>query len=211
MTRLPCTALAYALAACSAPQLDCPDTTTTTAGASCSYPAHAIAIDGDLADWDPVPSPSEACTACRCTTCTAGQVVGLRGTRTDDGNVALLVETDGEPASTSSSYLVSMFPLEGPQYALAVRAVVGGAPTVTLAGTPVAGVPVQAAAGGASSPAGTWGLELEIPIDALPFAGGFGVNAELEQYRLAAWDAAQAQVPTIATCWDAGAPVCQPY
>ena len=204
--------IAIVLAACAEPKLSCPDTSTASPGQPCSYPARAITIDGDLSDWDlDVPPPAATCTECACSTCTAGQVTRLRGTRTIDGGVALLVETVGPPrVDALASYLVSLFQLDGPSYGLSLRVTpssLGMTVETSSASVAIDGLTASVAFASAASPAGTWGIELELPIGELPFGGGFAAAGELD---VGAFGGRQPQVPTIGACWDATAPLCQP-
>jgi hypothetical protein len=194
---------ACALAACAVPSAQCPDYTSAPVNGRCSYPEHAIAIDGDLADWASVPELSAKCPSCFCPACTPGQAYTVRSTPTADGQVALLVDTGGAPMAGAFAYSVGLSPLDGPQYALTFQLFAGGTPVITLGDVAITGLPVEVAYGAT-------GIELAIPVDALPFGGGFVANAALERKQLGKWEFAQQVVPTIAACWDPSASICLP-
>lgn len=198
-------ALALTLAACAGgPLVRCPDLTEVPLGASCAPPPRAIAIDGDLSDWQAIPDPVANCSTCFCTDCTAGQVTTLRATPTTDGKLALLVETGGAPTPPlDASYLVVIGPLTGPGFALALT-IGSGAPAIAIgdnvAATAFTGLPAASAYGGS-------GVELALPLDALPLGGGaLAYAVELDSTGMFEQDIA----PTIATCWDGSSAICQP-
>ena len=204
-------AIVSLLAACGAPALQCPDL-TGAAGGRCRYPTHPIAIDGDLSDWDDVPAITQTCSTCYCDSCSAGQVTTLRATGTPDGQLAMLIVTNGEPLQgPQSSYVAYAYSLAGPADALGVRAHAGFAATQLLGTDEFTGLPVALAFGSGPSPGGLTGIELTIALDAMPFTGGALLNADVQRLEINTWQPVQEIVPTIATCWDASSPVCQPH
>jgi hypothetical protein len=210
--------LACLLAGCGAPTKQCVDFSLAVDG-QCPAPAREITIDGDLSDWDDVPDFTSACVECYCTTCGSGEVVTLRATATTDGKLALLAQTKGLPIQAPAhplqvavpSYLFGLSTLTGPQTGVQLFATANAsAVEMTDAGELFAGLPVAYAFGGSASPGGITGVELAIALDALPIAGGGIINGQLVERDDASVQPEQTVVPTVATCWDASAAVCQP-
>ena len=190
-------ALACVLGGCTVPTLECANSIPAVDG-RCAYPAHAIAIDGDLSDWSDVPTAS--CPGCTCANCTGpGDVVTMRATATTDGKLALLAQTNGPPVNVT--YVLALATYDGPSLVLNMFASPSEAASEgTNFPDEFTGLPIAFAF--SQSPLGTTGIELAIDLDALPFAGGalaFGGISGTQAY------------PTIQACWDPTVALCQPH
>lgn len=167
-------------------------------GAGCAVPLATITVDGDTADWDGIPVRA-------CTTCADGDVTQVRSTRTADGRIAFLLDTQGAPlVDTNHSYLLSLGPLREPSYWIDIILQPATPPDVTLNTLPITGLPLDFAFGATA-------IEIAFPIAALPHGGGVNAYAGA-----AVFDAAnsnwvpQAQLQSENACWDPTSPVCQP-
>lgn len=181
------------LGACGAPSF-CPATERVD-GTGCVAPMAVLAIDGDSGDWDVLPPPTG------CEICTPGAVARVRGARTPDDRLALLLEVQGTaPMDAQHSYRITLSPVSGPLYYISVRARAGLAAQLDLTELPITGLPVEQGFGTV--------LEIAVPIAALPFAGGASVTAGLETFTTLGWVADLYSTRTSTVCWDPTSPVC---
>jgi hypothetical protein len=194
-------ALAFAFAGCSDPGYICDQNRAhTTWDGACDFAPSMIEIDGDLGDWAPLLVYPPDCSDCR-----PGEVAGVYVTETTNGEVAIFAQTVGAPLmDTRHRYDLQLTPLVLPPYALEFLVTPGGVETVVGYTVSVTGLPVRAAVG-------PTGIELAIPISALPFTAGANGWGVLEGFQLGTWEIAQDVTPFLASvCWDASSPLCQP-
>lgn len=166
---------------------------------TCQVAPSVIAIDGDLSDWDALLTyPLD------CDECTAGQVAGMYVARTTDDEIAIYAATVGAPLSDAAhSYYIELSPLAGPYYGFGFQVTPSQIDTL-LRFVRMSSVPVRAAYGAT-------GVELALPMSAVPFTVGANTFGHLEMRQFGGWVAAQDYYPYLATvCWDASSPLCQP-
>ena len=192
--------IAILLAACGDPGNKCPERggTEVSFGTACVFAPRTIAIDGDLSDWSGIPSDMPVIGG------NAGDVQGVHSTLTPDGNLAMYIETVAAPLElVTTRYRVELYPLDGPAYTLALD-LQPTASIVELGTNTLGGFPLAAAFG-------PTGIELAMPISALPFGGGLAIETAVVQRRAGSWGVAQSAVPQIVyVCWDPHSPLCQP-
>lgn len=195
---------AFVLAACGNPDNKCPQHggTDVSFGSACVFAPHAIAIDGDFSDWADVPSDRPLIGGG--SNDVSGEVQGVHATLTPDGNVAMYLETLGAPLDVATNrYHVELFPLDGPSYLLALE-LQPAADFVDLGVNTLHGFPLEVAFGAT-------GIELAMPISALPFGGGLAIETATLQRRVGTWNTAQLEVPAVVyVCWDKHSPLCLP-
>ncbi len=166
---------------------------------TCEVPPIAIAIDGDLSDWEPLLTyPPD------CDECTTGQVAGVYIARTTDDEIAIYAATVGAPLTDAThSYYIELSPLAGPYYGFGFQ-VTPSKIDALLRFVRIDSVPVRAAFG-------STGVELSLPMSAVPFTVGANAFGELDVLQFGGWVGAQDYYPYLATvCWDATSPLCQP-
>jgi hypothetical protein len=179
------------------PQGFCPFGNSVDPGPGCTVESREVTIDGDDAEWVGVASN-------RCPDCQPGFVVALRALRTPDGRLALRADTQGPPlVDANHAYHFWLEPISGPPNFVDVRAQRGAAPEVGVDGVPLSGIPIELAIGN--------GIELAIPVAALPYRGGVSAYANLEVIDpTGAGGLAQDRFELVQACWDPTSPVCQP-
>jgi hypothetical protein len=172
----------------------------TDPGPGCTVPMASIAIDGDEAEWSSVPS-----IACTLSSCASGDVSQIRSLRTGDGRIAFLLDIQDAPvADGNHSYLISIGPLREPSYWIDIRVSRGLEPEVSLNFLRLTGLPVEHAYGPS-------GIELALPVAALPHKGGVNVFGALEVVDGSLeWVPQQVEYAFASACWDPRSPVCQP-
>ncbi len=181
------------LAACGDPNAACPQSNIASGG-GCAAPELAITVDGYGTDWDLLPPVT-------CATCGPADVMRIRGARTLDQRVAILVEfPSGAATDDMHSYRITLGPLDGPLYLFGIRAQVNNT-SMTLNDVPITGLPLATAFGPA--------LELALPTAALPFSGGFGITAGLEMLSGTEWVAAEFSTRNATICFDPSSSLCQ--
>lgn len=188
-------------AACGDPSLNCAQNRMmVAANSTCEVPPAAIAIDGDLSDWDALLAyPLD------CSDCSTGEVGGVYITLTTDDEIAIYAATVGAPLKDQiHRYYIELSPLIGPYYSVGFRVTPTTSEGVIDAVVAVNGYPVRAAFGAT-------GIELAVPRSALPFSAGANAFADLEVRRLGFWERAQNFFAYLATvCWDPDSPLCRP-
>jgi hypothetical protein len=193
-------ALAIAGVACGDPSRYCEQNRMRVAyNETCEVSPSAIAIDGDLDDWQPLLTYPPDCTGCG-----SGEVSGMYVTTTTDDEIAIYAATVGAPLTdVAHSYYIELSPLAGPYYGFGFQVRPSNV-EVMLRFVQVDGVAVRAAYG-------PTGVELAVPRTAVPFTVGANAFGELDAREFGSWVAAQDFFPYLATaCWDASSPLCQP-
>jgi hypothetical protein len=198
--RTPFVVPALVVAACGDPSLYCEQNRMRVAyDETCEVPPSVIAIDGDLGDWQALLTyPPD------CDDCTSGQVAGMYATRTTNDEIAIYAQTVGAPLTDAAhSYYLELSPLAGPYYGFGFR-VTPSRIDAMLRFVQIDAVPVRAAYG-------PTGVELAVPMSAVPFSVGANAFGELEKREFGSWVIAQDVFPYLAVvCWDASSPLCQP-
>lgn len=196
--------LAIACIGCSDPGYICPQNRAhVTWDGRCVFPPAAITIDGDASDWESLLTyPID------CPECDRGQVAGVYATQTTEGELAIYAATIDAPFTDSRHrYYLDFVPLAFPYYAIGFA--VQPASIATFMGNAVLvdGVPVRAAIGAT-------GIELAVPIGALPFTAGATGYGQLEVQEFGSWRVGQDfianPVPGATVCWDPDSPFCDP-
>lgn len=193
--------LATACAACSDPGYTCDQNRAhITADGNCIFDPVAITIDGDFSDWAalttyPPDFPDGA----------PGTVSAVYATETTDGEYAVYLQTVGAPFTDAShSYYAGLTPRAYPPYQYGVRAHPTTHDVVMNYNIEISGVPAKAAYG-------PTGVELAIPISALPFTAAADAFGELN-IENNGWDDGQdVPYPYATVCWDPSSPLCRPW
>lgn len=199
MKWLPVLALA---SACSDPGYICDQNRAhITFDGTCAVEPVPISIDGDFTDWAPLMTyPPD------CPHCAVGFVSGVYATETPNGELAVYLKTMGAPdADAVHAYYAAFEPRARPLYQYGVRVTPSRIDVVMSYGIVLSGVAVKAASSDA-------GIELTIPISALPFTAGVDVVGELDFYDdVKGWQPEQKDnYPYATVCWDPQSPVCLP-
>jgi hypothetical protein len=169
----------------------------------CEFPPARITVDGDASDWE-----SLLVYPIDCPECDPGQVAGVYATETTDGEIAIYASTIGAPFTDNRHrYYLDFGPLAFPYYSVGF-AVQPASIFAFMNGTErVDGMPVRAAIGEA-------GIELAVPISALPFTAGARGYAQLEVAAFGGWEVGQDffehPVAGAAVCWDPDSSLCGP-
>jgi hypothetical protein len=193
--------LAVSCAACSDPGYTCDQNRAhITVDGTCAFDPVAITIDGDFTDWDALELyPPD------CPDCAAGAVSGVYATETTNGEIAVYLTTVGPPLTDlGHAYYAGFTPRVFPPYQYGVRARPSKSEVVMSYTIVVGGVPARAAFGAT-------GVELAIPISALPFTAGIDIFGELNRDDFGWGDAQDIPYPYATVCWDPTSPLCRPW
>ena len=168
---------------------------------TCAPARPTITVDGDFSDWTSLKLPANSCAP----ECGPGEVTDVVTIVTGNGEVAAFAKVTGALDDSVHAYVFSFEPIDGPPFDLDVRLRSTTVETF-LSTTGITGFPARAAMGAD-------GIEVAVPIAALPFTAATYVTARLDVYDAgtSSWEFGQQTfVHLVPACWDPSSPFCRP-